>query len=302
VHKDSVFAFTYAEKNVKSEGYRAIIRYENGFIAAGSDGRIDWISASAKIIKSEKISGENFNCLLSDDNAIVAAGDNGTILISSEMGVFRKIESGTNMNINSLALLHHTIIAGADQGEIISGDIKGFFRKIHLDLKGNIVSVSARTSDCFGVTDEGEIIHSTDGIYWDILDFNQAYSGFYKPCHFNKILATENQIAVAGIRNDGSPVFMFSSQGNVWTEKPLIYNDEQGMPGLLEDSPNDMYYDNTGNQFFLVCCNGKLLKLPSCSQCNKLAVISADDLEGISCNEDTVMIVGENFLVRTLKL
>jgi hypothetical protein len=289
-------------EKIKSEGYRAVIRYEDGFIAGGSGGRIDWISASGKTVKSEKIPGENFNCLLANDNKVIAAGNDGTILISYNKGIFRKTDSGTKKNINSLALFNGIIIAGADHGEIISGDGKGTFRKTLLDLKGNIVSVSAIKSDCYGVTNEGEIIHTTDGINWDILDFNRAYAGYYKPCCFTRILATENRIAVAGIRNDGSPVFMFSSQGKVWTERPLNYKDEQGLPGLLEDSPNDMFYDNAGDQFFLVCSNGKLMKLPSCSQCNKLAVISEEDLEGISFKENTIMIVGENFFVKALKL
>ncbi len=287
---------------IKSEGYRTVIRYEDGFIAGGSGGRIDWISVSGITVKSEKFPGESFNCLLTDDNKVIAAGNNGTILISSDKGIFRKADSGTKKNINSLALFKGIIIAGADQGEIISGDGKGTFRKTLLNLKGNIVSVSARESDCYGVTNEGEIIHTTDGINWNIFDFNQAYSGYYKPCCFTKILATENRIAVAGIRNDGSPVFMLSSQGKVWTEKLLNYNDEQGLPGLLEESPNDMFYDNAGDQFFLVCSNGKLMKLPSCSQCNKLAVISEEDLEGISFKKNTIMIVGENFFIKALEL
>ena len=286
----------------KQEGLRAVIRYKDGFLAVGSDGRIDLISVSGEIIKSEKFPGENFNSVISDNEMVIAAGDNGTILISPDGRTFRKADSHTDKNINSLTIFNTITVAGTDDGDIIIGDENGFFKKTHLDIKGNIVSVSARNSDCYGVTDEGEIIHTTDGLNWDIFDFNKVYEGFYKPCSFTRVLATENSIAVAGIRNDGFPVFMFSSQGKVWTERPLNYTDEQGMPGLLEDSPNDMFYDNSANQFFLVCSNGKLMKLPSCSQCNKLAVISVEDLEGISFNEDTVMIVGENFFVKTLKL
>ncbi len=285
-----------------SEGYRTVIRYEDGFIAAGTGGRIDRISASGKLLKSEEFPGECFNCLLSDDEMIVVAGDNGRILIAHEDGLFRIVESCTARNINSLTLFNNTIIAGCDQGEILSGDAGGFFGKTHLEVKGNIVSVSAGKDDCFGVTDEGEIIHSSDAISWDILDFNEFYSGFYQPCHFTRVLVTEDRIAITGNRNDGSPVLMFSSGGKVWTERKLNYTDEQGMPVFLRESPNDMLYDPPEEQFFLVFGKGKLMKLTSCSHCNDLAVISEEDLTGISGNENTLMVVGGNFFIKALNI
>jgi hypothetical protein len=283
-----------------TEGYRAVIRYEDGFLAAGSEGRIDLISASGKISKSEKFPGENFNCLISDDHRVVAGGDNGTILISSVDGVFRKTSSGTDKSIYSLAVFNNRIIAGSGRGEIITIDDKGTITSERLPLKGNIVSLSARASDCFGVTDEGEIIKTSDGKSWDIFDFNQVYSGFYKACRFTKVLATEDRIAAAGINYDGSPVFMFSNQGKVWTERQLIYTDEQGAQNLLDGLPADFFYDGPADQFFLVCTNGKLLKLPSCSHCNELSVVSEQKISGISYNENTIILVGENFYVKCI--
>jgi hypothetical protein len=88
----------------KAEGYRAIIRYGDGFLAAGSGGQIDWIAISGKIIKSEIFPGENFKCLLSHNQMVVVAGDKGSILISSDKGIFRKVSSGTDKNINSLKI------------------------------------------------------------------------------------------------------------------------------------------------------------------------------------------------------
>jgi hypothetical protein len=283
-----------------TEGYRTVIRYEDGFIAAGSGGQIDWFSVSGKKTKSENYPGENFNCLLEYNQMIVAAGDGGSILVSYDKGIFRKIESGSLRNINSLAVFNGIIIAGADQGEIITGDGMAPFKKKHLNLKGNIVSVAARTSDCYGVTDQGEIIYTKDGSDWEITDFNKVYSGYYKACYFTRVLVTENRIAVTGIRNDGSPVMMFSSQGKVWTERTLLYTDEQGKTDILVDTPNDIFYDNIGDQFFLACTNGKLMKLPSCPHCNEMVMVSMEDLAGIACNENTMITVGGNFFVKTI--
>lgn len=286
----------------RPEGYRAIIRYGDGFLAAGTGGQISWISASGIITRSEKFPGEIFNCLLLFNNMIIVAGDNGSILISSGDGVFRKINSDTDKDINSLTLFRGTIIAGADKGELLTGDGSGSFKKISLNLKGNIVSLSSRSSACFGVTDEGEIIHSVNGSNWEITDFNKIYSGYYKPCYFKKILVTENRIAVTGVQNDGSPVVMFSNQGNVWTERSLNYTDDQGMTAYLTESPNDIIYFEPADEFYLICSKGKLMKLPSCSQCNKLIVIPVDNPEGVSIIDNTMMIVGGNFLIKAVNI
>ena len=211
--------FHYRGTGQNSGGYKAVARYEDGFIAAGADGRIDRITISGAVTKSEKFPGEKFNCIISWDKIIIAAGDRGTLLSSNETGIFHKVDSNTGENINSLSLFRGIIIGVTDHGEIISGDGKGSFKKTRLPLKGNIVSVSARESDCFGVTDEGEIIRTADGIKWDIIDFNKVYSGYYKTSYFTKVLVTDNRIAIVGIHNDGSPCINVINPGKCLDRK-----------------------------------------------------------------------------------
>jgi hypothetical protein len=279
-----------------------VIRHKEGFLATGSGGRIDWISVSGKITQSKEVPGEVFNCILLVDQGVYIAGERGTLLLLSEDGFVHKIASGTRKNIHALAAFKGTVIAGADEGILVLRDLNGLFHEVNLPLKGNIVSLSSRTSACFGVTDEGEIIHSTDGRSWDIFDFNQVYSGFYDSCYFTKILAAENRIVVAGVNKGGLPVMYYSRLGGVWTERDLDYTDDQGRPGYLTDLPNDIYYDDQQDQTFLVCNEGKLILLPSCSQCNRLKTTSTNNLVGIACNESTILIAGENYFVKTMDL
>jgi hypothetical protein len=289
-------------KKIRPTGYQAINGFGDEFIAVGSAGRIDRISTSGKVLKTELIAGEDFNCVLTYNKKTVVAGDRGSIYISSDNGVFRKVNSDTDKNINTLALFHGIILAGTDEGTILSGDGKGSFRRTYLAVNGNIVSLSARKSDCYGVTDQGEIIHTTDGTNWDVFNFNEVYAGFYKPCSFSAILASDRQIAVAGVRDDGSPVLIFSNQGNVWSDRSLNYTDDQGVRVYPEDTPNGLFYDPERDLFFLACTNGKLMKIPSCSHCNKLAQVSTENFTGISGNDKTMMIVGENFYVQAISL
>ena len=294
------YSYNDSGNRIKPEGYTSVIKYKDGFIAVGSDGRIDIISESGRVTKSDKFHEEHFNCILSNNQTIIAAGNKGAIMISSNNKTFKKIDSGTERNINSLVLFKGKIIAAADKGEILIGDDKGLFNKINLALKGNIVSVSARPSDCFGVTDEGEIIHSTDGVVWDIFDFNKHYSGYYKPCSFIKVVATKDQIAVVGRQNDGETILIFSTQGKVWTERNLNYTNDEGVVSYLTDTAYDLYYEKTMDQFILVCSKGMMMTIPSCSHCNKLYIISSVNLLGITGDDKTIMIVGENYFIKTL--
>lgn len=292
----------HSTKKVRSSGYQAIARFGDEFIAVGSAGRIDRISSSGKVLKTDKIVGENFNCVLIDNQKTVVAGDHGSIYISSDKGAFMKVNSESKNNINTITLFRGIIIAGTDEGIILSGDGKSSFHKTFIAVNGNIVSLSARNSECYGVTDEGEIIHTVDGINWDVFNFNEVYAGFYKPCSFTSILVTENRIAVTGVRNDGSPVLLFSTQGNVWTDRTLNYTDDQGSAYFPTDAPNNIYYDDERDLFFLVFDKGKLMKIPSCSHCNKLAQVANENLTGISGNSKTLMIVGENFNIEAISL
>ena len=283
-------------------GYTAVINYKNGFVATGSDGRIDRISLSGEITSTERFPNVKFNSLISNDRMVMAAGDNGNVVISLNGGVFQKMESGTDENINSLVLFDDVVVAGTDGGELLYGDSRGFYQMIQLDLKGRIVSLSSNETDCFGVTDQGEIIHSEDGSKWDIFDFNKTYDGYYKPCNFRKILVTENRIAVIGTHKDGSPAVLFSSQGNVWTERSLNYTDDQGNDGYLEFAPNDIIYIDFEDQYYITCDSGMLLILPNCTHCNTLTPITNSNLEGISFNTNAITLVGDNFFIKSFNI
>ena len=301
-NEDTPISFVQAGESTFLNGYIDVTNFEDKFIAVGSDGRIDWISASGEIIKSVKIPDVELNCISTFDKHIITAGDNGIIFISSDDDTFRKLDSGTDKNINAITLFKGKIVACGDNGQILLGDKKGLFRKIQLNLKGNIVSVSSRASDCYGVTDEGEIIYTNDGISWDVFDFNKNYSGYYKPCQFSCVLATENRIAVIGIYIDGSPVLMFSSRGKVWTERTLNYTDDEGKIFFLKEIPNDIIYLISKDQFIITCSEGRVITIPSCSHCNKLYVLSSENLKGISANENSLLIVGDKDYIKTINM
>jgi hypothetical protein len=233
---------------------------------------------------------------------LLAAGDNGTILYSSDGQNYSSAESGTDKNINGFAIKNGLIIAGADKGIILVSTDGKSWRMINTEVEGNIVSLSANESFFYGISDIGEIMRSDDGFNWDIRNYNKEYSGYNKFCIFKKVLATKNRIVIIGTHDDGSPSVLFSSLGNVWTERPLIFYDDQGMIRSLTSSLNDIIYDQTRDLYILACDNGVLFSLPSCTKCNVYAKISDNNLYAIICAGDNLLTVGEEFSIAFVRL
>jgi hypothetical protein len=287
-----------AKTDSELKGYKDITECEGQYIAVGTDGRIDFISPSGKISHINNTLSEDLNSVYYCDQKIYITGKKGVIELSTNKQTFNKIESGTDKNINSITSFNGNIIAGADQGILLISNNGTTFKTIHLPLKGNITSVSSNESACFGATSEGEIISSSDGYNWKTFDYNKEYSGFYKACSFRCVLMNDKRIAIAGVHDDGSPVLIFSSIGNVWTERLLNYNDDEGYMGLLTDSPNDLSYDNIEDQFIMSCNNGKIMILPSCTKCNKLIKLTDIDLYTITNSENKIIAAGSGFFIK----
>jgi len=290
---------SYPDEN---RGYRDIMSYEDQFLAVGTNGRIDRINKSGEITPVANTFNVNLNGVIYDNQTIIAVGDGGTIIVSSGGQTCRKIETGTDKNINSITSFNGILIAAADKGTILISKNGNIWSNIQLPLKGDIVSVSADISFCIGVTNKGEIIKTSDAINWDIFDYNSKYAGYNKPCVFKNVLFTGKRIAITGQHEDGSPVVLFSSLGNVWTERSLYYTDDHGMIQIVTNLPNDVVYDSVGDQFFLACNNGEVVNLPSCTKCNKSLTVTGKDLHAIICSKNILMIVGDDYYVNTINL
>lgn len=296
--------FSLSEKpsiSNENKGYRDIVAYKDQFLAVGTDGRIDCINKSGEITRINNAFTNILNGVIYTTQTIIAVGNEGTILFSSDGKTCLKKESGTDKNINSITSFKGNVIASADDGTLLIMESENSWKHIRLPLKGDIISISSGSSLCIGVTNKGEIIKTSDAVNWDIFDYNKEYAGYNKPCSFKNVLVTSNRIAIIGQHDDGSPVVLFSSLGNVWAERSLNYTDDYGMMQVVTNQPNDICYDAVGDQFFLVCNDGEVLILPSCTKCNKSFTVREYNLNGIICLENTLMIVGDDYFVNVIE-
>lgn len=286
----------------KNKGYRNIAAFKDYFIAVGTDGRMDHINKSGEVHPIANPFMADLNSVICDSERVIAVGDEGTILVYADGEKCTKIESGTNKNINGIASFKGIFIAVADQGTILLNKSHNTWSCIKLALKGDIVSISAGTAFCIGVTNKGEIIKTSDGINWSIFDYNAEYEGYSKRCVFKSVVYSGNTIAIIGEHEDKSPVVLLSSGGNVWVERTLYYIGAYGKNYFLTNLPNNICFDALNDQFILVCDKGEVFSLPGCSKCNKSFTITENNLQGIMCSGNTLIMVGDNYFVNTINL
>ena len=174
--------------------------------------------------------------------------------------------------------------------------------KIYPDSASSRVQDLNWLLDMFGVTERGEILTSKDGFNWNIKNYNKEYAGYQKSCLFKEVIAANNRIVIIGMHDDNSPAVLISTLGNVWTERSLVYDDNQGIMKFLTNEPNSITYDSARDQFILACDKGEIFTLPSCSKCNESAIISDSDLYAIICTGNLLICVGQEFSVNIVNL
>ena len=287
----------YGEKKVETISVTA---FGDGFITVSENGCIKWISGDGRIVHSKTIKDVTFSTVVASGKYLVSAAIDGTIYYAKEDWVFKPIHSGTVKTVNCLTIFKIKVYAGYNSGELRIGSLDEKLEFANVQLEGNILSLSSDETFCYGVTDRGEIFHSSDGESWTVIDFNEMYKGYYPSCTFNKILVTQKQIAVVGKNTDGEPVLYLSSKGNVWTDRPLIYTDEEGFKAKLNEVPRDMVYDALHDQYLLLLAPGRLMTIPSCSHCHQLYKITDAVIHAISGNDKNIILVGENDYIQLI--
>lgn len=293
------FSSLAGQPSVHKGGYNDVVFFKGRSIAVGTDGRIDCISPSGEKTRIDSSSGCDLRSAFANGEILLAAGDSGTILFSPDGRTFYRATSGTERNINGIASKDGLLIAGADNGMILASTNGRSWDSMSLPIRGNIVSISANPSFFIGVSDSGEIIRSEEGRKWAVQDFNKEY---HQHTTFKKITASRYSVVIIGTHEDGSPSILTSSLGNVWSERPPIYEDELGVVRSLTVAPNGITYDPDRDQFILACDHGELVTLPPCSKCNKYARIGGNDLHALIYADSTLVIVGDEFSTFTQKL
>ena len=173
-----------------------------------------------------------------------------------------------------------------ESGEIVA--------RIEPPLNGQLRAIAADETTLWAVTDAGEIIHSKNGFLWSGFDFNKQYAKFYPKMDFRAVAAGGGSIMVAGITDRGNPAaFTASGSGTVWSERLLDYT-KQRRPLHLRAEPVGLAYDEIQDSFYLLCNDGIVFRMPSCSHCNSVENYEVDRVYARVPREFDVLLLGSD--------
>lgn len=148
-------------------------------------------------------------------------------------------------------------------------------RRIRIETRGEFTGIDAGWEMCYAVSDSSEIISINRALIGKVFDFNGQYADYYGKIRLIDIAAGPASLCIAAVREDGKPAAYTSSKGTVWSERELNYA-VNGKWYMFEKVPHSITYEELSDSFVLICEDGDMFHLPSCSHCNYL--VSATSL------------------------
>lgn len=217
--------------------YTSVVQYGDRYIAAGEGQRLDILSSEGKVLDCVPLAG-NADAVATRGESLLLAG------------------------------------GGAVQTAVLSGSVLEILSSSELPVRGGIISLDADAGRIYALTDSSEIAFSSDGRRWTVIDFNEAYNGFYPKTRLVALAVGQGSVAVAGVTEDGRPALYTSSRGTVWSPREMDYRSD-GKMLIYDRRPTGLCYDPLGDQFIMLCEGGWIFYVPACSHCNHPEAIEA---------------------------
>jgi phage shock protein E len=277
------------------EGYRAVCHDGSAYIAVGTNGRIDKITADKTVTRLPADTTACLNGVASKNGIHIAVGDGGAVLYAKNGEGFKQAGSATAKPLYGVTVFHETFWAAGADGTLIYSSDGEHWAAMMSGTKNSILSISANEKMCMAVTRESEILTTKDGQAWDVMDYNAFYEGCSEPCLFRSVRACGDVFFVTGeyLNRPGSPVILSSDTAEIWSEH-LLYE--------INDKPGEEYFPLTINavavdwdQLTAACNDGKMLTVTECLVCNKLDVVCDKNINDLAPGNGFLALVGDGF-------
>lgn len=284
-----------------NQGYRSVCFDGTNYLAVGTEGRIDQISADKTVTARKSGVDVCLNGVYSANGINVVVGDRGIILTAKSGDDFHKADSGVRKELNSVTLFHGEFLAAGAEGTLLHSKDGEKWTSVKTEIKNDIRSISANEKMCMAVTREGQILMSSNAQDWSILDYNQVYKGYDKTYWFHSIRACGDTFFLAGEyqENAGIPIIMSSDTGEVWRAHLLTQVNGADLEKVLPISINAIGIN--WDQLIAVGNSGKVLTLPECARCNKLTVLNERNINDMAASDGQMAVVGDGFWFDILK-
>lgn len=276
-------------------GYASVVSLGDGFLAAGTGGRLDKIRADGEVTPLEVPTKENLLDIFHQEGLTLVCGENGTLLYSREGQPFQQSFVKETGAISQLAAFQGRFYACADKGRILVSDDGQTWTAQKIEIDSDFLGIAANEQCLMAVTRETDLLTSTDGQEWKTINFNEKYDGFYDRRTFTGICSLGDTLFIYGQMEDrpGEPYVMFTEAADVWFFKALTNINGKEFSNFMPLSIRAVGL--VGDQLAAVCDKGRLLTITECTVCNQMSESEGAQWNDIAMRDGQVLLVGQDF-------
>ena len=286
---------------VQRAGYLDAVPFGEGFIAAGTGGRIDYISTAGEVTRLDSGTKETLRSVYTDYPNILVGGDHGTVLISTDAGEsFVPMNIGAGIDVFGVVEYRGMLYCAGSGGSIYRLDSNGW-KKARLSTTNDIISLVITNNYLVAVTAETDVFFSENGSKWEETNFNEEYHGLYPEYVFTRAVGAGDTVFVLGYEkeNPNIPLIMYTESGEVWMQLMLAIVNGEYVTGEEELRIHDICFNT--DQIVGVMDDGRILAITDCFKCNEEKQLDQIyDLWATAIQEDGVLVCGEDFFCRVL--
>lgn len=273
----------------------ALAACEGGFLYLNTEGHIIFSDPEGKETEftAGTAEGEKPVMLKLFGERIYVGYDSGSIVCMDADGVqmdFWQLE-GVPQDLleteDGLLIAASTGIFRATQGSV----------QKEADFDSEVVGMASTTYAAIAAGEDGRLLVWTEDKEICRVDCSSYYG---KDMTVTAVGAANNVLYVAGYDESRTPVLLYSTGGQSWTERKLAMLDEQSQVIPLDEIPLAIAYSEASEAVLVSCSGGKVAVLPSCVKCNAFYRLSEEaDLTDLAVNGNTAAFLenGETLLL-----
>ncbi len=277
-------------------GYLSAQATQEGFLACGTGGRLDFISADGKSSPLESGTTEDLLCVFAQGSLVMVSGAKGTLLVSEDSGQsFRAMDLGTQKDLNGAVSFKNTHFAAGEDG-LIYRQKAGVWEALQMEAENEIISLITINDYIVAITAQTDVYISADGEHWEYQNFNEVYAGLYPTYVFTKAVGAGESFFVLGYETENSsqPVIMYTEDGETWLQELIGKVNDEYPSDEMDLIVNDVCF--TEGKIIGAQDGGKVLCLVDCFVCHEQKQLSAKyDLKATAARQEGVLLCGENF-------
>ena len=280
---------------VGPDGYRDAAAYGDGFLAVGTQGRIDYISSDGAVENRDSGTTATLSGIYVDDGYVMISAEDGTVVCSQD-GVTYSINPVGTERLLGITVFDNQAYAVSDQGTIYTSLDLVEWNEIRIPDVDSATGIASDDSCVVVISEDTDIVTSTDGQNWAHQNYNEKYQGLSNTYGFRRAAGAGGTFFILGyyLDNPNMPAVLYSEDGEVIMEKALMEINGETPTG---DSPivlNDLGVDV--DQLYAPCDDGSVLTITSCAVCNEMQQIAgAPRLTCIALTEQSVLVAGDDF-------